>query len=278
MTLKTSPKISVVVATKNVEHTLQGCIDSFAMQTYPHKELVIIDGASTDATISIIKKNQKHIAYWESGPDRNLAHAWNKALDHVTGQWILFLGADDRLHDSNVFENIEDCLKRAEARKHLICYGKVKLLDNKGEVVAIRGRPWSQARERLFIDNLHIHHQGVFHHRELFSRYGMLDEDFGFVGLDYELVIRYLKDNDASFCDVIITKARVGGLSWSPRGAIKGKMVMLRAARKHGLRMKPGFYLKLLNAYIAWGLSFVMSEERVTQFILRLKRLGFLKN
>jgi glycosyltransferase involved in cell wall biosynthesis len=56
-----SPKITVIIAVYNGAQTLQQCIDSFTSQIYANKELIIIDGASTDGSIEIIKKNQKDI-------------------------------------------------------------------------------------------------------------------------------------------------------------------------------------------------------------------------
>lgn len=77
------PLISVIVAVYNGEKTLQHCIDSVSNQAYPHKELIIIDGGSTDGTVDILRADNDKIAYWESEPDKGIYHAWNKALDHV---------------------------------------------------------------------------------------------------------------------------------------------------------------------------------------------------
>lgn len=76
--------ISVIVATFNNEGTLQQCIDSVAGQTYPHKELIVIDGGSSDGTVEPLKANKEKIAYWVSEPDRGIYQAWNKALPKAT--------------------------------------------------------------------------------------------------------------------------------------------------------------------------------------------------
>ena len=71
------PRISVVVAVLNGAETIQRCIDSFAEQTHPNKELIVMDGGSTDGTVEVLRANAGVISYQESGPDRGIAHAWN---------------------------------------------------------------------------------------------------------------------------------------------------------------------------------------------------------
>ena len=94
-TNKKYPLISIIVAVYNGEKTLQRCIDSVFSQTYPHKELIIIDGGSTDGTVDILQTNNDKITYWKSEPDNGIYQAWNKALDHAKSDWICFLGSDD---------------------------------------------------------------------------------------------------------------------------------------------------------------------------------------
>ena len=90
------PRISVVIAVYNGAQTIQRALDSIFEQTYRDLEVVVIDGGSTDGTQAILEHNASQIAYWVSEPDRGVYNAWNKALDHVTGDWVCFLGADDR--------------------------------------------------------------------------------------------------------------------------------------------------------------------------------------
>src|SRR4051794_25072849 len=90
-------KISIIVVTYNAGSILQNCLDSIFRQAYPAIEIIIIDGKSDDNTVSIIEKNSSRIAYWKSEPDEGIYDAMNKALKHVTGEWIYFIGADDEL-------------------------------------------------------------------------------------------------------------------------------------------------------------------------------------
>ncbi len=88
------PLISVIVAVYNGAKTLQHCIDSVANQAYPHKELIIMDGGSTDGTVDILEANDDRIGYWESKPDRGIYIDGSGALGcspcHRTPMWLVW--------------------------------------------------------------------------------------------------------------------------------------------------------------------------------------------
>ena len=82
---------TVIIAVYNNVESLERCIKSFVDQDYAKKELIIIDGKSTDGTVDIIRNNHDNIAYWESEPDRGIYHAFNKGVSHAKGKWVIFL-------------------------------------------------------------------------------------------------------------------------------------------------------------------------------------------
>jgi glycosyltransferase involved in cell wall biosynthesis len=99
------PLVSIITVTYNSAHLLEGTIRSVLMQNYPHIEYLIIDGASTDHTETIIKLTQNtnerllnaKMFRWVSEPDRGLYEAMNKGLRMATGDFVWFLNAGDRL-------------------------------------------------------------------------------------------------------------------------------------------------------------------------------------
>lgn len=94
-------KISVIITAFNGEKYITKAIESFLAQDYENKELVIIDGISTDGTHEIIKKYSDQFPKeikWIKEKDRGISHARNIALKHATGDFIGFLGCDDFLH------------------------------------------------------------------------------------------------------------------------------------------------------------------------------------
>lgn len=208
--------ISVVVATYNMAETLPQCIDSFLAQTYPYKELIIIDGASNDGTIDILNQYNDSLAYWESEPDRGVYHAWNKAIDHVKGEWICFLGADDFFWNTSVLEMMAEKLAEIEKERFHIVYGQVAIIDSAGKLVRVDGVPWQEAREKLFL-HMSLPHPGLMHHKSIFNTHGKFDERFLVAG-DYEFLLRELKHGKAGFVpDVITVGMRMGGISTQKR-------------------------------------------------------------
>src|SRR5215467_6583014 len=125
------PRITVIVAAFNAAGTLQRCIDSVAAQTYAAKELVVIDGASTDGSVDILRANRESIDVWVSEPDRGIYDAWNKGVARARGEWICFCGADDYLHGPRALETISRHLIGAPPAQRIV-YGRVLVVDANG--------------------------------------------------------------------------------------------------------------------------------------------------
>jgi glycosyltransferase involved in cell wall biosynthesis len=255
-----SPKITVVIAVYNGAQTLQQCIDSFIRQTYANKELIIIDGASTDGSIEIIKKNQKDINCWVSEPDKGIYNAWNKGLEKVNGEWVCFLGADDFFWDNHVFERMSKQLVKLPVDIR-VAYGQVMLLNINAEPLYLVGETWDKSKKR-FKQKMSLPHQGVMHRRSLFDMHGKFDESFRIVG-DYELLLRELKTGDAAFIsDIILTGMRQGGISSNPKQSLTILWEVRFAQRKHG-QMLPGWIwlIALARVYIRLLLWKVLGEK-----------------
>jgi len=90
-------RISVIIVTYNIAGHLQNCLNSIYAQQYPAIDIIVIDGKSTDGTVQILQDNTDRIHFWLSEPDEGIYDAMNKALQHISGQWVYFLGADDEL-------------------------------------------------------------------------------------------------------------------------------------------------------------------------------------
>ncbi len=231
------PSISVVIAVRNGAPTLQRCLDSVFGQTFGPVELVVIDGASDDGTVAVLERNSSRIAYWESERDRGICHAWNKALAHTHGDWIIFIGADDRFRDFDVLRRVADILNGAEGRYRVV-YGVVHVVDVEGAILLTEGRPWNEVRDRL-CEGMVIPHQSTFHHRSLFERYGEFSERFRISG-DYEMLLRELLDNDPLFMPgLVVAEMGAGGVSNRPESAVTIVRETERARYMHGLTNVP---------------------------------------
>lgn len=235
------PLITIIVAVKNGEETIQRCIDSVCRQTHDNKELIVIDGASTDATVDIIRQNSAHISYWESEKDDGVYHAWNKALDHAHGEWICFLGADDFFWDDDCL--FQMCLHLNKTYPNTrVVYGKVHVVSVSGTILYSIGSPWAEMKKKFYQINC-LPHPGLMHHHSIFYDYGKYDDSFMIAG-DYELLLRELQKHDARFVPLTMVGMQHGGMSTFADNSIKGLQEMRKALKMHGVHF-PGIHWTL---------------------------------
>jgi glycosyltransferase involved in cell wall biosynthesis len=260
MNPESKPLISVIVAVYNGEETLQQCINSVAQQTYPNKELIIIDGGSKDGTVDLLKANNEEIAYWISEPDHGIYNAWNKGLAWSRGEWICFLGADDFFWDAQALAQMSAQLEKLPSSVR-VAYGQILLLTTEDEVLYPIGDPWEKIKGR-FRQVMSIPHQGVMHRRSLFEEYGEFDESFRIAG-DYEFLLRELKTADAVFIPGInIAAMRQGGISSDPANTLVLMWEFRRAQRMHGEGLPGWIWLTALaKVYIRLLLWRVLGEK-----------------
>lgn len=100
------PKISIITASYNCVDEIEQSIKSVLEQDYPNIEYIIIDGASTDGTVDIIKKYDKYIDYWVSEPDEGLYYAMNKGIEAATGDWIYIHNAGGVFYEKNTLSKL----------------------------------------------------------------------------------------------------------------------------------------------------------------------------
>ena len=108
------PRITVITPSFNQGHFIEETIRSVLLQGYPGLEYIVIDGGSTDETISIIKKYEPWLSYWVSEPDRGQSHAINKGLEKATGDLAAWLNADDVYLPDALFAVARAALKDRE--------------------------------------------------------------------------------------------------------------------------------------------------------------------
>jgi glycosyltransferase involved in cell wall biosynthesis len=176
-------KITIIVSVLNGSKTLERCLLSIFGQTYETKEIIVIDGFSSDATVDIIKKYSDNIDYWISEPDSGIYNAWNKAIKKSTGEWICFLGCDDWWSSAS---SLSEIAKQAVYPEFNFVSSKMYLVDNVGNIVSSVGNALNC---RKLVLGPRIAHVGALHHRSLFDAYGLFDENYKIAG-DYEFILR----------------------------------------------------------------------------------------
>jgi glycosyltransferase involved in cell wall biosynthesis len=267
---QSAPLITVIIAVFNGSKTLQQCIDSVTNQSYSNKQLIIIDGSSTDGTIELLKANNQSISYWISEPDFGIYHAWNKGLMQVNGEWICFLGADDYFWDDLVLARMSEYLVKLPANIR-VAYSQIMLLSENGQELYLSGEPWQKVKKR-FKQLMSIPHPGTMHRRDLFEQHGYFDESFRIAG-DYELLLRELKTADAEFiADLVAVGMLQGGISSNPKNTLSQLHEVRRAQQKHGLKM-PSFnwLMAVFRVYVRLFLLRVVGET-ATRSLLDMGR------
>lgn len=180
--------ISVVIPTRNPGPALEACLNSLWYQTYPDYEVCLIDGGSTDDTIERVRAHAKRtgrVLLWQSEPDCGVYEAMNKGISRARGEWLYFIGADDTLHDADVFS---DVVRYAEIADADLMYGDV-IEQSTG---ARYGGEFSL--ERLLFEG-NICHQAIFFRRTLFDRMGRFSLRYP-IWADWEFNIRCFRHPD----------------------------------------------------------------------------------
>ena len=227
-----TPLISIVISKLNAARVLPRCLDSLRAQAFRDFEVIVMDGASTDGTVDILRASGDAVTQWHSTPDTGIYSAWNKAMPLVRGEWFCFLGADDRLWDAGALERLAPRLRDA-APRYRIVYGQIRQLDGEGNLIEQLGEPWPGFKAR-FRSHVCLPHPGLMHHRSLYERTGGFDERFK-LAADYEFLLRELKTGDALFVPSLTVAVGWGGRTTRPEEYVAGMRETEAVLRLHGL-------------------------------------------
>lgn len=270
MSIDKKPLITIIVAVFNGVDMLQQCIDSVVNQIYQNKELIIIDGGSSDSTVDLLKSNSKKISYWISEPDKGIYNAWNKGLLQAKGEWICFLGSDDYFWDIQVLNRMSEELVKLPGSIR-VAYGQVMLLNRSGDVLHPVGEPWDVVK-KSFRQFMCIPHSAVMHRRSMFEQNGLFDESFRIAG-DYELLHRELKAGEACFIpDLIVTGMRQGGVSSNPENVLVVMRETRRTQKMHGQLLPGWIWIFAISRVYARLLLWHVVGEKSTRKIVDLYR------
>lgn len=200
------PLVSIITSTYNAAEHLPYVIKSIREQTYDNVEWIVVDGASQDRTLDILRQNEDVIDYWASEPDNGIYDAWNKGLRLAQGEWICFLGADDRIV-SDAIEVMAKVGTSSPIPLDFVC-GKVELYRGPSLIRTI-GKPWSWGRFKKYMC---VAHTGAMHSATYFDRHGVFDDSFRISG-DYEVLLRAGAQLKAAFVPKVVARMQVGGES-----------------------------------------------------------------
>ena len=189
-----SLKFSVVTVVYNGHEFLERIIESVNSQTYDNIEYIIVDGGSVDGTIDIIKKYADNISKWISELDRGIYDAMNKALKIATGDYLIFMGADDYFWNESVLEKVFSEIKKNDFREGVYYGGvyreKYKKITNK------KWSDWDWVRGNIC-------HQCIFYPKSVYTKY-VYDMKYK-IGADYAYNLNLWDKVDFYHIDVIVS-------------------------------------------------------------------------
>lgn len=180
-------KVSLITVCFNAESLIENTLQSAANQTFKNFELVIIDGGSTDATLSKVKAFDQWIGTCISEKDKGIYDAMNKGVKAAKGEYVYFLNAGDSFYHNGVLEEVFGNGSRAHAD---FIYAKVETLNEPTGINYLNGKP---VNLKMFYSHYPICHQSVFAKKDLFEKLGYFNLRFPLVA-DSEWFIRVFKD------------------------------------------------------------------------------------
>ncbi|MDX1652576.1 MAG: glycosyltransferase family 2 protein [Brumimicrobium sp.] len=237
-------KTTIITATYNSSATITSAIESVLEQDYPNIEHLIVDGASKDKTVEIVKSFQEEHAQivLHSAPDKGIYDALNKGVSMATGDIIGFLHSDDFFADPQILSKVMQVMSDDQVDG---VFGDLKYVSAGDESKVIRYWKSRPFRSTLLKHGWMPAHPTLFLKKEVYEKHGNFDLDFR-IAADYDFMLRILSDPNLKFTYLpeVITHMRVGGAS-NAVGNIKQKMKEdLKALRKNNL---PRPYLTLLR-------------------------------
>ena len=219
-----SSKYSVVTVCKNSEATIRQTIESVIYQTFDNWEYIIIDGASKDATIDIIKEYIEEFPEkikFVSEPDSGIYDAMNKGIRMATGDFVAVLNSDD-YYERNALREIEN---NVSTREKTVYYAMQRTIKNSAEESC-------SILSHKFLPDRMIWHEACFVSKDIYDELGVYNTEYK-ASADYDFFLKLFFDKNISFYPVyaITTNFRTGGFSSTYVGAVEEN----RVKKKYGL-------------------------------------------
>ena len=163
------PKLTVITIVYNNVHDIERTVLSVLNQSYENIEYLLIDGASNDGTLEILKQYEGRIGRLVSEKDKGIYDAMNKGLSLATGDYVLFMNSGDEIYSSDTVEKIFATQPDAD-----IYYGETEMFDeNWNSLGQRRHRTPEHFTWRDFKFGMSISHQAIYIRRALTEPYDL---------------------------------------------------------------------------------------------------------
>ncbi len=213
-------KVTLITVCRNAAAVIAETLESALSQDHERIELIVIDGASTDGTVEILRDLEQRVnsspapgptMVLVSEPDNGIYDAMNKGLRLATGDAIGFLNAGDLLMDRGVIGKVVREFDRSGADA---VYGDIIMVNGKDiQKVERTWRSGTYDRQR-FRKGWMPPHVATFIRKEVYDRHGHFNTDLR-IGADYEILLRFLYRHGISAVHLpeFLVRFRLGGMS-----------------------------------------------------------------
>lgn len=230
-------KISVITATFNAQETVLECLGSVEEQKYSAEHL-IIDGASIDQTVSMLKSRKDNRALVFSEPDEGLYDAMNKGISLAQGTIIGILNADDFYAAPDVLALVMEAFKDPKIDA---CYGDLVYVDSEDTNRIVRYWKSGSYSPAKFYRGWMPPHPTFFVRKSVYERFGVFNLDLGSAA-DYEIMLRFLLKHkiNVKYIPKVLVHMRIGGVSnASIANRIEANKMDRKAWEENGLKPYP---------------------------------------
>lgn len=231
-------KISIITATYNSEKTLRNTLESILGQTYQDYESIIVDGASKDGTMDLVREFEPRFQgrmKWISEPDKGIYDAMNKGIRMASGEVVGILNSDDFYTSNDVLEAVA---KTFEGSDIDACYGDIHYVNDNDLEKCVRYYSSAKFTPKRMMYGYIPAHPSFYCRKDVYQQYGLFDTSFK-IAADFEQLLRliYVEKIKTEYIPKDFVTMRTGGASnasLSSRIAIMKEH--LRGFKKNGIR------------------------------------------
>ena len=229
-------KVSVITVCRNSQGTIERCVTSVLSQAYSNIEHVIVDGASSDGTLDVVRKLATPNIVTVSEPDHGIYDAMNKGIRLATGDIVCFLNSDDRYSD---FDVISDVVAQFTGAELDLLLSNVGIISKKKPDRLVRKYSARNFSPSKLSYGLMPPHPGMFASKRLMDKVGLFKADYK-IAADFDYVCRIFKINGVKYSHLDRTTVymNAGGVSNSGfKSKITLNQEVLRAAKENSIKM-----------------------------------------
>lgn len=226
-------KVSVITTCYNRANTIRNTIDSVLAQDYPNIEYIIIDGASTDDSVNLIKEYEDRITKFISEPDRGMYEALNKGIRIATGDIIGLMHSDDEFYDNQVISRIVEVFKKKNPDM-LYANGLFVNAEDTTRIIRrwISGKKSDSKLKRGWLPL----HTTTYFQQDILEKYGLYNETYR-IAADTEFLTRYMYKYKVKsyYLNEYVVKMKMGGASTDIKRVFTKWKEDIRVYKRHKL-------------------------------------------